>query len=120
MKFAFAVAVFSLPLVACKLTPEQQEWNRAHHVGEIPWTGTPGVVQSSQSNGKDGPDPHPHSDSDDAQRAAYQQFQDRQNQEASKPAFAMPDSGTLTCSASTFASSAANAGSLTSSTRCHN
>ena len=123
-----------LPLLAvapcgCTLTPEQEAWNEAHHVGEINWTGMPDVISTSPSypyNNKDYPDPHPHSDSDDAQRAAYSQHQQDQQreqqdqQEPSSPGFSMPDPGKLSCTGSSNVVTGSNAGMMTSSTSCHN
>ena len=34
-------------MCACALTPDQEAWNKAHHVGEMNWTGTPGVISTS-------------------------------------------------------------------------
>ena len=114
-----------LAMSACTLTPDQEAWNKAHHVGEINWTGTPGVISTSPSypfNDKDYADPHPHSDSDDAQRAAYIQHQQEQErtQAPSSSDTGMPDLSKMSCAGSGTVVQGANAGMMTSSTSCHN
>ncbi len=76
-------------------------------------SGGPGFG-SSPFNGKDYPDPHPHSDSDDAQRAAYQQHQQDQINDSG------PDLSHMSCTGSSSSSSGSNAGTFSSSTSCHN
>jgi hypothetical protein len=127
MKIALLLPFVALALSACH-TPEGDAWDRAHHVGEINWTGTPGVIstsppsQASPFNDKNYADPHPHSDSDDAQRAAYihhQQDQQREQSQASHDS-GMPDLSKMSCTGSSNVSTAANAGMMTSSSSCHN
>ncbi len=72
----------------------------------------------SPFNGRDYADPNPHSASDDAQRAAYQRHQQEQNDAAARAS--EPDLSTMTCTGTSSSATAANAGSLTSSTNCHN
>jgi hypothetical protein len=116
-----------LPLVAIALagchTPEGDAWDKAHHVGEINWTGTPGRISTSPPdpafNNKDYADPHPHSDSDDAQRAAYIQHQKEQQEQANHDS-AMPDLSKMSCTGGGSVTQTANAGMMTSSTSCHN
>ena len=79
-------------------------------------SGGPGFG-SSPFNGKDYPDPHPHSDSDDAQRAAYQQHQQEQRDQLNDSG---PDLSHMSCSGGSSSSSGANAGTFSSSTSCHN
>lgn len=69
-------------------------------------------------NGKDYADPHPTSAGDAQQRAAYQAHQQQQIDAAK--ANAVPDLSHMACSGTSTASSGANAGTLTSSTNCHN
>jgi hypothetical protein len=121
MKIALLLPLVAVALSGCH-TPEGDAWDRAHHVGEINWTGTPGRISTSPPdpafNGKDYPDPHPHSDSDDAQRAAYIQHQQEQQQHDSGPP--MPDLSKMNCTGSSNISQGANAGMMSSSTSCHN
>jgi hypothetical protein len=125
VKTLLPLALVGVALSACH-TPEGDAWDKAHHVGEINWTGTPGVISTSPSypyNNKDYPDPHPHSASDDAQRAAYiqhQQDQQREQQGQSSPGPSMPDLSKMSCSGSSNVVTAANAGMMTSSSSCHN
>ncbi len=69
-------------------------------------------------NNKNYADPNPHSASDDAQRAAYQQHQQDQMNAAGMNSG--PDLSHMNCSGSSVSSSGANAGTLSSSTSCHN
>jgi hypothetical protein len=80
-------------------------------------SGGPGFGNSA-FNGKDYPDPNPHSASDDAQRAAYQQHQQDQMNAASMNSG--PDLSHMSCTGSSVSSSGANAGTFSSSSSCHN
>ena len=124
MKVILRIGV-ALVLGGCTLTPDQQAWNRAHHVGEVCWTckpgeisSSPGQADSSSFNGKNYADPNPHSASDDAQRAAYMQHQQEQQQPSAPPA--EPDLSAMHCSGSSSVSTGGNAGSMVGSTSCHN
>lgn len=77
------------------------------------------VMSDAPFNGKNYADPNPHSSSDDAQRAAYQQHQQEQNDAAAR-ANTMPDLSKMNCTTTGSSSSGANAGTMTSSTSCHN
>jgi hypothetical protein len=80
-------------------------------------SGGPGFGNSS-FNDKNYPDPHPESESDDAQRAAYQQHQ--QDQINAAGADSAPDLGQMTCTSNSVSSTGGNAGSFSSSSSCHN
>jgi hypothetical protein len=67
-------------------------------------------------NDKNYTDPNLHSASDDAQRAAFQQHQ----QDQINAAGTSPDLSHMSCSGSSVSSSGANAGTLSSSSSCHN
>jgi hypothetical protein len=75
-----------------------------------------GPAGSSPFNGNNYPDPHPHSDSDDAQRAAYQQHQDEQRNTSPSE----PDLSKMPCTGSKTVTSGSNSGVMTSSQNCHN
>jgi len=135
VKAALTAVVLAALLGGCALSPEQEEWNRAHNVWAVPVGGTPGVVQSSGGNAspfndKNYPDPNPHSASDDAQRAAYQANQQRQqeikqgedveNEEARKAGLGPSPIDGMHCTSTSSYSGSANAGTSTSSTSCHN
>lgn len=83
------------------------------NLGMPDMSGGPGFT-SSQFNDKNYADPNPHSASDDAQRAAYQQHQQEQLNESG------PDLSHMSCSGGGTSSSGANAGTFSSSTSCHN
>jgi hypothetical protein len=87
------------------------------NLGMPDMSGGPGFG-SGDFNNKNYADPNPHSASDDAQRAAYQQHQ--QDQINEQRAISEPDLGHMSCSGSSTSSTAANAGTLSSSTSCHN
>ena len=106
-----------VPLVGCTLSPEQQEWNRAQHVGELmPAPGSPFDMNGSG----------------DQQRAAYQANQDRERQAQIKPGedsenaaarqagFGPSPTEGMHCSGTSSFSGSANSGTSTSSTSCHN
>ncbi|GAN77715.1 hypothetical protein [Acidisphaera rubrifaciens] len=87
--------------------------------GNLGMPATGGVsFDGTAFNGKDYADPHPTSASDAQQRAAYQAHQQQQIDAAK--ASAVPDLSHMTCSGTSTASSGVNAGTLTSSTNCHN
>lgn len=69
-------------------------------------------------NNKNYADPNPHSASDDAQRAAYQQHQQDQTNPAGMNSG--PDLSHMSCTGSSAASNGTNAGTFSSSTSCHN
>jgi hypothetical protein len=96
-----------LPLVAIAVagchTPEGDAWDRAHHVGEINWTGTPGRISTSP------PEPAP-------QRPPEQPHA----QQSSGSGSGMPDLSRMSCTGSSNVAQGANAGMMTSSTSCHN
>jgi hypothetical protein len=123
MKSLLLLPLVAIALAACH-TPEGDAWDKAHHVGEINWTGTPGRISTSPPdpafNGKDYPDPHPHSDSDDAQRAAYIQHQQEQQRAQQSGGSGMPDLSKMNCTGTSTVAQGANAGMMTSSTNCHN
>jgi hypothetical protein len=101
-----ALAAVMVPLAACdpsKGTLNQMGWS-------------PNGQAGSPFNGKNYADPNPHSDSDDAQRAAYQQHQEEQR----NPSPSEPDLSKMNCTGSSNVVSGSNSGSMTSSTRCHN
>jgi hypothetical protein len=79
-------------------------------------SGGPGFGNSDFNN-KNYADPNPHSASDDAQRAAYQQHQQEQRDQLNNSG---PDLSHMTCTGSSSSSSGANAGTFSSSTSCHN
>jgi hypothetical protein len=102
------VAAALLPLSACGIPPN---WG-------APGT-TPPWETNAHSNGKDYPDPHPESPGSDAQRAAYeanqrQQIQQQQSHDSG------PDLSQMHCTTTSSGSSGPNAGTMTSSTSCHN
>jgi hypothetical protein len=68
-------------------------------------------------NDKNGPDPHPFSESNDAQRAAYEAHQREQQVQQQMRS---PDLSTMQCTGSSSGSSGPNAGMMTASTSCHN
>jgi hypothetical protein len=80
-------------------------------------SGGPGF-DKTQFNGKNYPDPHPESASDDAQRAAYQRHQ--QEQIDAGRANSAPDLSKMTCTGGSTSSNGANAGTFSSNTSCHN
>jgi hypothetical protein len=88
--------------------------------GNLPMSDMSGGAGGGGSpfNNKNYPDPNPHSVSDDAQRAAYQQHQQEQIDE--QRANSMPDLSHMTCTGNSASSSGPNAGSFSSSTSCHN
>lgn len=116
MRNALILAAMLIPLGGCTLTPEQEAWNRQHHVGEFPWRAQPGPVSASPFNGKDWADPHPHSDSDDQQRAAFEANQQRQRDEAGSGPFSTDG---MNCTTTTSFSGSANSGTSSSHTSCH-
>jgi hypothetical protein len=71
----------------------------------------------SPLNDKNYPDPHPQSDSDAAQRAAYQA---NQQQQSVQQQMSMPDLSSMHCATISSGSTGTNAGSMTSSRSCHN
>ena len=83
------------------------------NLGMLDMSEGPGFT-GGQFNGKNYPDPNPHSASDDAQRAAYQQHQQDQLNDSG------PDLSHMSCSGGSTSSSGANAGTFSSSTSCHN
>jgi hypothetical protein len=102
MKSVLPLALLAIALAACH-TPEGDAWDRAHHVGEINWTGTPGRISTSP------PEPAP-------QRLPEQP----RAQQSSGADSAMPDMSRMSCSGSSTMAQGANAGMMTSSTSCHN
>jgi hypothetical protein len=114
MSRPFLAAMVMLPLLAgCGLPPLPHG-----NLGMPDMSGAPGFG-SDQFNGKNYPDPNPHSASDDAQRAAYQQHQQDQIN-AQQRANSGPDLSHMTCTGTTTSSSGANAGTFSSNTSCHN
>jgi hypothetical protein len=87
------------------------------NLGMPDMSGGPGFSNPAFNN-KNYADPNPHSASDDAQRAAYQQHQQDQINAASTSSG--PDLSHMSCSGSSVSSSGANAGTLSSSSSCHN
>jgi hypothetical protein len=81
-------------------------------------SGGPGFSNNSAFNGKNYADPNPHSASDDAQRAAYQQHQQDQMNAASMNSG--PDLSHMHCTGTSTSSSGTNAGTFSSSSSCHN
>jgi hypothetical protein len=78
-------------------------------------SGGPGFGNSGAFNTKSCADPNPHSESDYAQRAAYQPHQQDQMNTNSGP-----DLSHMSCSSSSsVSSSGANAGTLSSNSSCH-
>jgi hypothetical protein len=109
----FALAVIMLPLAACdpsKGTLNQMGWSP---------NGPPGIssnaLPGSPFNGKDYADPHPQSESNDAQRAAFEQNQREQREMSTGP-----DLSKMTCAGIGTPVQSANSGSLNSITSCHN
>ena len=87
--------------------------------GNLPMPGMSGGTGFGSSPFNDrNYDPNPHSASDDAQRAAYQQHQ--QEQIDAQRASAMPDLSQMRCTSSGTSTSGPNAGSFSSSSSCHN
>ncbi len=86
------------------------------NLGMPDMSGGPGFGNSDFNN-KYYADPNPHSASDDAQRAAYQQHQQEQRDQLNNSG---PDLSHMSCSGSSSSSSGANAGTFSSSTSCHN
>jgi hypothetical protein len=112
MNARIALAALLLMLAGCDLPPLPH--------GNLPMpdmSGGPGF-DNGAFNGKNYPDPHPESPSDDAQRAAYQRHQQEQIDAAR--ANSAPDLSKMTCTGSSTSSSGANAGTFSSSTSCHN
>jgi hypothetical protein len=83
------------------------------NLGMPDMSGGPGF-SNGDFNDKNYADPNPHSASDDAQRAAYQQHQQEQLNNSG------PDLSHMSCNGSSSSSSISNAGSFSSSTSCHN
>ena len=80
---------------------------------------TPPWEKDSRFNGKDYPDPPPESASNDAQRAAYEAHQ-RAQMEEQHSHDSGPDLSQMHCTTTGSSSSGPNAGTMTSSTSCHN
>jgi hypothetical protein len=114
-RYRLAVAAAVLPLlVSC------MDMSQLPH-GNLPMpdmSGGPGFSNNAAFNGKNYADPNPHSASDDAQRAAYQQHQQEQMNAAGMNSG--PDLGHMNCTGSSVSSSGANAGTYTASSNCHN
>ncbi len=110
-----------LILAGCTLTPEQEAWNRQHHVGELPWTSQTGPALASPFNDKNWADPHPQSDSNDQQRAAYEANQRQQREELDNRNAGTGPSFTdgMNCTTTTSNSGSANSATTTSNTTCH-
>jgi hypothetical protein len=106
------LAVFALPLCLGGCLSSLPHGN----LGMPHMSGGPGFGNGSFNN-KNYADPNPHSASDDAQRAAYQQHQQEQQEQLNNSG---PDLSHMSCSGSSTSSSAANAGTFSSSTSCHN
>jgi hypothetical protein len=87
------------------------------NLGMPDMSGGPGFGNSDFNN-KNYADPNPDSASGDAQRAAYQQHQ--QDQVNAAGMNSSPDLSHMSCSGGSTSSSGANAGTLSSSTSCHN
>ena len=83
------------------------------NLGMPDMSGGPGFNNTSPFNNKNYADPNPHSASDDAQRAAYQQHQQDQMN-------AGPDLSHMHCTGASTSSTGANAGTFSSSSSCHN
>jgi hypothetical protein len=107
MSRRLALAAIPLLLAGCASLPHG-------NLGMPDTSGVPGFSSSSDFNNRNYADPNPHSASDDAQRAAYQQHQQDQM------SVSAPDLSHMNCSGTSVSSSAANAGTLSSSTACHN
>ena len=86
------------------------------NLGMPDMSGGPGF--SNPAFNKNYADPNPHSASDDAQRAAYQQHQQDQMNAAGMNSG--PDLSHMSCSGSSVSSSGTSAGTLSSSSSCHN
>lgn len=87
------------------------------NLGMPDMSGSPGFGDS-QFNNKNYADPNPHSLSDDQQRAAFQQHQQEQDDAARMNSG--PDLSHMSCTGSSTSSIGVNAGTMSSSTNCHN
>jgi hypothetical protein len=105
-----AFAIIPLVLAGCDLPHG--------NLGMPDISGGPGFSDTGAFNNKNYADPNPHSASDDAQRAAYQQHQ--QDQISAPGMNSGSDLSKMSCTGSSASSSGANAGTFSSSTSCHN
>jgi hypothetical protein len=113
MSARLAFAVISLMLAGCDMSSLPHG-----NLGMPDMSGGPGFSNGGAFNNKNYADPSPHSASDDAQRAAYQQHQQDQMNAAGMNSG--PDLSHMSCSGSSVSSSGTNAGTFSSSSSCHN
>jgi hypothetical protein len=108
-----------LPLASIPLVLAACDMSSLPHgnLGMPDMSGGPGFGNPAFNN-ENYADPNPHSASDDEQRAAYQQHQ--QDQMNAAGLNSGPDLSHMSCSGSSVSSSGANAGTLSSSSSCHN
>ena len=110
-RLAFAVISPLPPRCAMSSLPHR-------HLGLPNMNAAPPFTTAGAFNNKNYADPNPHSASDDAQRAAYQQHQQDQMNAAGMNSG--PDLSHMSCSGSSVSSSGTNAGTFSSSSSCHN
>jgi hypothetical protein len=112
MRARLMFAGFPLLLAGCAMSSLPRG-----NLGMPDMSGGPGFSDPAFNN-KNYADPNPHSASDDAPRAAYQQH--RQDQMSAPGMNSGPDLSHMNCSGSSVSSSGINTGTLSSSSSCHN